>query len=92
MSERDAVWQERRLEEILFSNTDPVSKVQQIIRLGFDPEVADEIVERHQIGTQAPVYYERLDFADLDDDEPGFTAPLAEEERPHGKDITEDQK
>jgi hypothetical protein len=48
MSERDVVWQERRLEEILFSNTDPVSKVQQIIRLGFDPEVADEIVERHQ--------------------------------------------
>jgi hypothetical protein len=68
MSERDAVWQERRLEEILFSNTDPVSKVQQIIRLGFDPEVADEIVERHQIGAQAPVYYETLDFADLDDE------------------------
>jgi hypothetical protein len=69
MSERDVVWQERRLEEILFSNTDPVSKVQQIIRLGFDPEVADEIVERHQLGAnQAPVYYERLDFADLDDE------------------------
>ena len=68
MSERDVVWQERRLEEILFSGTDPVSKVQQIIRLGFDPEVADEIVERHQMGTQAPVYYERLDFADLDDE------------------------
>jgi hypothetical protein len=68
MSERDVVWQERRLEEILFSNTDPVSKVQQIIRLGFDPEVADEIVERHQIGTQTPVYYERLDFAELDDE------------------------
>jgi hypothetical protein len=43
MSDRDAVWQERRLEEILFSNTDPVS-------------------------TQAPVYYERLDFAELDDE------------------------
>jgi hypothetical protein len=83
MSERDAVWQERRLEEILFSNTDPVSKVQQIIRLGFDPEVADEIVERHQIGTQAPVYYERLDFADLDDEEPEETSPLAPEEQPH---------
>lgn len=82
MSDRDAVWQERRLEEILFSNTDPVSKVQQIIRLGFDPEVADEIVERHQIGTQSPVYYERLDFADLDD-EPEVTEPLAEEEQPH---------
>jgi hypothetical protein len=68
MSEHDVVWQERRLEEILFSGTDPVSKVQQIIRLGFDPEVADEIVERHQIGTKPPVYYERLDFADLDDE------------------------
>jgi hypothetical protein len=68
MSQRNAVWQERRLEEILFSSTDPVSKVQQIIRLGFDPEVADEIVERHQTGTQAPAYYESLDFADLDDD------------------------
>ena len=68
MSEHDVVWQERRLEEILFSSTDPVSKVQQIIRLGFDPEVADEIVERHQLGSKAPVYYERLDFADLDDD------------------------
>jgi hypothetical protein len=93
MSERDAVWQERRLEEILFSNTDPVSKVQQIIRLGFDPEVADEIVERHQLGTQAPVYYERLDFAELDDDEPVGTAqdpeltqPLAPEEQPHHED------
>jgi hypothetical protein len=82
MSERDAVWQERRLEEILFSSTDPVSKVQQIIRLGFDPEVADEIVERHQIGTQAPVYYERLDFAELDD-EPDVTTPMAPEEQPH---------
>jgi hypothetical protein len=81
MSERDAVWQERRLEEILFSNTDPVSKVQQIIRLGFDPEVADEIVERHQLGTQAPVYYERLDFAELDDEEP--TQPLEPEAQPH---------
>jgi hypothetical protein len=76
MSERDVVWQERRLEEILFSSTDPVSKVQQIIRLGFDPEVADEIVERHQIGTQSAVYYERLDFADLDDE------PLPSETKP----------
>ena len=67
-NEHSVVWQERRLEEILFSNTDPVSKVQQIIRIGFDPEIADEIVERHQIGTQSPVYYERLDFADIDDE------------------------
>ncbi len=71
MSERDAVRQEQRITEILFSSTDPVSKVQQIVRLGFDPEVADEIVERHQIGTQAPVYYERLDFVHLDDEPEG---------------------
>ena len=69
MSEQDVVRQEHRLEEILFSNTDPVSKVQQIIKLGFDPEIADEIVERHQLGSQSPVYYERLDFASLDDEE-----------------------
>jgi hypothetical protein len=75
MNEQNAVWQERRLEEILFSNTDPVTKVQHIIRLGFDPEVADEIVERHQIGTQAPVYYERLNFATIDDDEDEALAP-----------------
>jgi hypothetical protein len=86
MSERDVFWQEQRLEEILFSNIDPVSKVQQIIRLGFDPEVADEIVERHQTGTQSAVYYERLDFADLDDVElpaDDATEPLPREERPH---------
>ncbi len=70
MSEHDVVWQERRLEEILFSSADPVTKVQQIVRLGFDPEVADEIVERYQIGTQSPVYYERLDFAEIDDEKP----------------------
>jgi len=68
MSDRDVIRQEHRLEEILYANIDPVSKVQQIIRLGFDPEVADEIVERHQLGAQTPVYYERLDFADLDDE------------------------
>lgn len=68
MSERDMAWQEQRLEEILFSNVDAVSKVQEIIRLGFDPEVADELVERHQLGTQAPVYYESLTFADEYDD------------------------
>jgi len=68
MSERDVIRQEHRLEEILYSNIDPVAKVQQIVRLGFDPEVADEIVERHQLGAQTPVYYERLDFADLDDE------------------------
>ena len=69
MSSRNYLQQEQRLDEILFSNVDAITKVQQIIRLGFDAEVADEIVERHLIGTQAPVYYERLDFAELDDDD-----------------------
>jgi hypothetical protein len=62
MSERDIVWQERRLEEILFSNSDANNKVQQIIRLGFEPETADALVERHQMGMDSPVYYERLDY------------------------------
>lgn len=68
MSDRDYTHQEQRLDEVLFSNIDALSKVQHIIKLGFDPEVADEIVERHQSGTRAPIYYERLDFADLDDE------------------------
>jgi len=69
MNERNYLQQEQRLEEILFSNTDPVSKSQLIVKLGFAPEVADEIVERHQTGMQSPVYYESLDFADLDGNE-----------------------
>jgi hypothetical protein len=72
MGKRSLLQQEQRLEEILFSNSDPARKSQQIINLGFDPEVADEIVERHLIGTRGPVYYERLDFADLDDEDTKF--------------------
>jgi hypothetical protein len=68
MSESEQRLQERRLEEILNSKTDDTSKAQHIVRLGFDPEIADEIVERHQLGKRTPVYYESLDFADLDDD------------------------
>jgi predicted ribosome quality control (RQC) complex YloA/Tae2 family protein len=67
MSTSPYAHQERRLDEILFSNVDDLTKAQQITKLGFDPEVADEIVERHQIGQQTPVYYERLDFADFED-------------------------
>ena len=68
-SEKDVLWQERRLEEILYSSADPVAKVQHIIKLGFDPEAADQIVERHQVGLQTPmVYYERLDFDGYEDD------------------------
>lgn len=69
MSEHDAAWQEKRLEEILDSNLDPLSKVQRVIHLGFEPEVADEIVERHQLGSMAPVYYETLVFDDQNDDD-----------------------
>jgi hypothetical protein len=69
MAKHNLLQKEQRLDEILFSNSDPAKKSQQIINLGFDPEVADEIVERHLIGTPGPVYYERLDFADLDDEE-----------------------
>ncbi|HEX3082559.1 MAG TPA: hypothetical protein VHQ86_04865 [Candidatus Saccharimonadia bacterium] len=67
MTIRSHLQQERRLEEILFSNADPVNKSKQITQLGFDPEIADEIVLKHQTGVDAPVYYERLDFAELDD-------------------------
>ena len=77
MSERDAIWQERRLEEILYSSADDASKAQQIIRLGFEPEIADQLVERHQLGADTPVYYETLRPGDLNlygpdelDDEP----------------------
>lgn len=51
---------ERQLEEILFSDVDPVMKVQHIVDLGFDEEAASDIVERYQIGQQSPVYYEQL--------------------------------
>lgn len=57
-------WDEKRLEDVLYSDADPVSKVQQIIDLGYDEEVASEIVERYQIGQHTPVYYERLEFED----------------------------
>ncbi len=68
MSKENILHREQRLEDILFSDLDPIKKSQKIVKLGFDQEVADEIVDRHQIGTRGPVYYERLDFADIDDD------------------------
>lgn len=78
MDEMRTAWQERRLEEILMSGADPVTKVRGIMGLGFAEEVADEIVERYEIGQRAPVYYERLSFEpayEPDDDEtPGETA------------------
>jgi hypothetical protein len=75
MSERDVIWQERRLEEILFSNADPAAKVQQIVRLGFDEEIASELVERHLVGSQIPAYYETLEF------DPEYDEALSEREQ-----------
>ena len=55
-------WQEHRLSEVLLSNTDALTKVREIMGLGFSEERADEIVEQYQMGQQSPVYYERLEF------------------------------
>lgn len=49
-----------KLERVLISSHDAITKVRQIMTLGFDQEVAEDIVERHQLGQQMPVYYERL--------------------------------
>ena len=59
-----------RLETILLSSSAPLTKVRAIMALGFGEEVAEDIVERHQLGQQTPVYYERLP---LGYDEPGST-------------------
>lgn len=79
MSEQDMKHQEQRITEILFSNTTDANKVQSIINQGIDPEVADEIVTRHMEGARAPVYYERIGFADFVDldDEPDSSRPAA---------------
>lgn len=61
--------QEKKVEEALLSDKDPVSKVRQMMKLGMDEEEANEVVARYQIGQAAPVYYERLEFDyDTDDD------------------------
>ncbi|QQR51862.1 hypothetical protein IPG36_04575 [bacterium] len=68
MNNRDQRFQEQRLSEILGANQlDDVGKSQAIIRLGFDPEIADELVERHHLGRRQPEYYESLNFAEMDD-------------------------
>jgi hypothetical protein len=56
--------QERNIEEVLLSERDPVSKVQEIMHLGLEEEEANELVSRYQIGQMSPVYYERLNFED----------------------------
>lgn len=48
------------IDDILTRDEDPVTKVQQIVNLGFEEEVANGIVERYQVGQNAPVYYEQL--------------------------------
>lgn len=70
MDDMRTAWQERRLEEILMSRTDPVTKVRHIMGLGFTEEAADEIVERYELGQRAPVYYERLEFEPQFDPDP----------------------
>lgn len=55
-------------EDILMSNEDPITKVQELIDLGYDEEDATELVNRMQIGQLDPlVYYERLDFTDYEE-------------------------
>lgn len=60
-------WNQRRLEDVLYSDNDALTKVVQIMQLGYDEEVASEMVERYQVGQYAPVYYERLDFDQEED-------------------------
>ncbi|HEY6736268.1 MAG TPA: hypothetical protein VI322_00975 [Candidatus Saccharimonadia bacterium] len=69
MSERDQKIQEGRLRAVLNDHhIDAATKAKQIMKLGFDPEIADEIVARHQLGNRTAVaYYESLNFADVDD-------------------------
>jgi len=55
--EYDADWQQRRLEEVLMSNLDPLTKVRQIVALGFSEESADYMVELYQQGRATPAYY-----------------------------------
>lgn len=60
----DIVRRERAIEEILLSDREPVSKVQEIMTLGIAEDEANDLVERYQIGQMAPVYYERLEFGE----------------------------
>lgn len=66
MSDRDKMLQERRLDEVLNTDLDAVSKVQRVMRLGFTESAASRLVERHQLGLQMPVFYEHLDLVDDD--------------------------
>ena len=91
MSDRDIKWQEQRLDEIMYSSASPEEKVRAIMRLGFDEEIATELVERHIMGSRAPLmsaqipaYYESLAF-DAEYDE-----SLSEHQR--REDLEDEQK
>lgn len=56
------IWKEKKLEEVLLSDMDPVTKVKRITGLGFDEDDAEEVVRRYQVGQKMPVYYEQLEF------------------------------
>ena len=53
---------DRRVEDILYSNLDAVSKLRKLVDMGFEEEAASEMVEHYQLGQRAPVYYERLNL------------------------------
>ncbi len=59
---------ERQIEEVLMSQRDAVTKVRRLVKLGVEEEEADEIVGRYQTGQMSPVYYERLEHFDEEDD------------------------
>ena len=54
------VAQQRQLRKILASRDPLMTKVQRVMRLGFGEEVAEDLVERYQLGQQPLAYYERL--------------------------------
>ena len=53
---------------ILDSSDDLITKVQKVMRLGFVEEVADDLVERHQLGFKQPAYYDPMFNRYLDED------------------------
>jgi len=60
--------QQHELAKVLASPANLIAKVQAVMRLGFSEEVADDLVERHQLGQRLPVYYERLVSHSVTDD------------------------
>ncbi len=91
MSEKNIKWQEQRLDEIMYSSASPEEKVRAIMRLGFDEEIATELVERHIMGSrtplmsaQMPAYYETLAF------DAEYEESLSERQR--REDLENDQK